>query len=502
MAALIVIDPYSALTIHQKIALDRDKECLADGFSWTDIVIFRNYARGNHKTVLTDKQKEILRNLISNKFCDNVCHDIISQTIGRINFVKYECKDEAISEWISNFYTLSKILDRQSDIHYRTIRDGNHAVLVRWSNKKKRVEIVKQDWWNGTSGTFIHYSDVDEVKYAVKEWQEKDGKGNVVYRRLVWYEDKLERYMSNSSGEEDWVLINLSSDKTDDEEDDTGVSKSLNWLDKDGEPLGVPYIHFKNSNKTTGNYGHSELDGGVIGFQDQINDIHFGLSMTGRLTSGQMYYATGVKLKKKDGTQEYISPKTEPGAWHTSENEKSTFGVLQAGDPDKVIKILDTKLKRVASMTQTPMHFITGGDWPAAEALLRAEQPALNKARRQINSFRSAWVEMVVMAIKIHNVFSDKPIEFDISKGIIDAVFDDPENRDIVSRSIVVHNAGPALSERESLRILDYPEEKVQQIYEEKLEEQRDAADMVAQAVSRGNPPTQRKNAVGDTTPK
>jgi hypothetical protein len=58
-----------------------------------EIPKYRAYANGKHSVTLTHKQKDILRNLLGNKFCDNVCHQIISEAGNRITFIRWECSD-------------------------------------------------------------------------------------------------------------------------------------------------------------------------------------------------------------------------------------------------------------------------------------------------------------------------------------------------------------------------------------------------------------------------
>ena len=321
------------------------------------------------------------------------------------------------------------------------------------------------------------------MEYAVKEWSYKNTQQVTISRRLIWFPDRLEKYESQSPGSYmSWQPSYLEDDYVD------GVApESLEWLDENGEPLGVPYIHFKNAYRTYGNYGVSELDGGIIGWQDQLNDAIINMTLTARMTGGQQYYGTGIKLRKKDGTSEPIPIKVDAGTFHTSENADSRFGVLPAGNMDQQIAGYNLKLKRVAQITATPLHSITGGDWPSGDALLRSELPSVNKATDQIESFKASWCAVGQMALKIWNAFSpEKAIPYDPMKGIIEADFKDPEECDIISRSIVVHNSVGFISQKEGLRILGYTDEQADTIYDESTAEKADEADAMAKAVIGG----------------
>ena len=485
-------------TIHDRIKEDRDSHIIQSGFSWSDIRLFRNYANGKQKVVLTEKQKDLLKNLDVGRFCDNVCGQILLESTGRVQFLGWECKNKVVKDWLDDLYKIAKIEGRQGDFHHRTFRDGNFALSVVWDNAKERIRVLREDWWDGLNGVYLHYGEDGEIEYAVKEWRVKNYlQGNQIFeqiRRTVYFEDRIERYInpSGAQGADQWIEFALPEDE--------GVWP-MPWLNNNGEPMGIPFVHYPNVAKTYGEYGVSELDGGVIGFQDQLNDAQLSIAITVRLTGGQQYYATGVRPKKKDGSDEYVPIKVEPGAMHTTPNENAKFGVLPAGDIDKQISGYSLKLKRVSQMSATPLHVISGGDWPSGEALLRAEMPAVNKAWKQIFRLSTSYIELAVMAAKIYNRFkstSMAEINTAIEDGIIESKFADPERRDAISRSIIVHNLAGNISKREAMRVMNYSEEKTQEVYDEILEEGNDSAEAMLRATLRGNTPGEKESRGGN----
>ena len=484
--------------IHAIIKEDRDTTSIQSGFSWSDLITFRNYKYGKQKLELTDKIKDKLKGIGVDTFADNICNQIVSESNGRITFTGWTCKNEAVKNWLDEFFKLAKLDRRQSDFHNETLTDGNFAVAVRYDEDLERVKLYKEKWWDGESGIYLHYGDDAELEYAVKEWSETElvtGEGNVksevrIKRRLVWFADSVYRWKSLSTESTKWVPAPLDSDE----------SWPLPWLDKDGDPLGIPYVHFPNVYKTYGDYGVSELDGGVLGFQDMINDAQLSISLSVRYTGAQIYWGTGVNLdgKKDNNSSDTKTLEIMPGSFIHSPNPEAQFGVLPAGDIDKQIAGYHLKLKRVSQMTATPLHTITGGDWPSGEALLRAEMPAVNKAWTQIFQFATSWIEVATKALKMYNRFSGKSeIDYDITKGIIEAQFIDPERRDAISRSIMVHNLAANISKKEALRIMGYSEEKAQDIYDEILEEGQDASEAIIAQMRAANPTGSTKESQG-----
>ena len=125
-------------------------------------------------------------------------------------------------------------------------------------------------------------------------------------------------------------------------------------------------------------------------------------------------------------------------------------------------------------MTRTPLHSITGGDWPSGEALLRSELPAINKARAQIKKLGSAWVEVAHRATEIANVFANTGMDED---AVISAVFAKPDQSSQLSMAAVVQTIAPYISADARLRLLDFSPAEIITI---RAEMKQDIADGLA----------------------
>lgn len=463
--------------IHEEIEQDR-KDALIGMDDWKDVDTFRRYMRGEQAVTLSDKAKELIREVLGNKFCDNVTKQIVAEARDRLIFRGWTCKVKKNQQFLESFYKKSKIKYRQSSIFWDTLGDGNHAVAVNWDKEKKDVRIYRENWWNGRDGVFIGYDDTDEPKYAVKEWvEDKDS-----IRRNIWFEDRLERWVGNTGGTQ-WNPIRLQGDK----------SWPLPWTKtrtKGGPPLHIPYIHFANTGQGYENYGRSELAGGVIGFQDMLNDLQYAMTTAGRLTGYQMLWVSGLVLVKNPETGEVYVPEVGPGNVFMSASNETRFGTFPAGELSQLIDLHSHKLQRVCQMTQTPYHRISGGDWPSGEALLRAEQPAVAKAENQIRRLEVCMTQIAHKAIEIFNVYgTDTKMDESADKAPIEADFMAPERRDPLSKSVIVRNLGDIISNKESLRIMEYSEDEAVQIMEEKQEEARVSLQNMNIAFDRGQGP-------------
>lgn len=478
----------AAEDIHEEIEYDRRNACCETtgygsgygehyasgntlGLSYGEYAVcaYRRYASGCQPCSLTLKQQKLLQGVLTHQFSDNVCHQIIAEAVARVSFLRWQCPDALVEDFLRSFYITAKIADRQGEVHYGALRDGNFVVAVNWDNVAQQVRIYREPWWDGHCGTFIGYDDQDNPKYGVKEWTEKVSK---IKRRIIWFPERLERWQSEDFGTS-WVKTTIAQDYE---------RWPRVWTQKDGTPLGIPYIHFPNAARGEINYGTSELSGGVLGFQDQLNDLQMAMSIAARLTAFQVYTIAGIELEddpQKPGHKKDVD--IGPAQVLTSTNPDTKFGTLGPGDLSQLLALYNKKLARVSQITRTPLHLITGGDWPSGEAILHAELPAVGKAALQINKFAVCWSTLAWMAVRLRNRFGVGPaLVEDAVKAPITASFDPPERRDPVSRSLVVRNLDGYISREEGLVLFGYPEAKAKRVAEQKMEEDKIAATLKA----------------------
>ena len=462
--ALVYTTDNAALNINLRIRTDRD---LIDG-RMTPIRVFRDYVKGFHVVVLSRRQQTILRNLLQNRFSDNVCHQIVSDSADRLNFERYESKDTSIKKFADDFYITNDILGRQNEIYYEMIVDGNTTLGLSWNEDTKEVELFREPWWDGREGMFVAYDGKDKPVYAVKEWFET----TTLKYRTVYFPDRIERYSSDIGGgtPESWLPYPLL--------EDTGYP--IPWVDKNGKPLGIPVIHFPNAGRGNGNHGWSDLQG-VPAYQDQLNDLQFAMSSAGRQTAYQMYAVSGYRRRNQNANAAQTSQRKQdesqdgsleaaPGQVWTSTSPDTKWQVLPAGNASSLIELYDKKVERVAEMTLTPHHVITG-EWPSGDAIVAAQQPAVGKASKKVRKLQFCWREVVYMAMKLSNLYGSTSFP---ENGQVDVQFAPVEATDPLSRASFVNKVAPQISIRESLKLLGYSETRSEEIYQEILEEAKD----------------------------
>lgn len=441
-------------TIHTEIELERK----ASQPEARMLKTYREYTLGKQRGTLTRGQERILRGLLGNRFCDNVCKMVLTQISNRLTLTRFEVggsEDQSaaslqVENYLRSLWVLNHMSMLSSSVHFAALRDGDHAVALSWAGD--RVALSRERWWNGQTGVFVSYND-QGPRWAVKDWYSLDG-----YRRTIWYPDRIERYLAQEAG---WKPFKLPG------EDNWPVP----WVDQSGDPLGIPIVHFADmaipndgdsKQDSAPEYGQSELAGGLLGLQDEVNDVQRDISASARFSGYQMIYGTGVTPKQDDNGRE-IPLVVEPGAFFQEENPEANFGVLSAGSLAELERTLNIKLGAVSRMSSVPMHLIAG-DWPSGEAIIRAERPLTDRAEGLAKIFGPAWSSVAHKATVLANNFSAANLDISL---LISAVFAPAERRDPLTRAQIATAESPMVSRRQSLRTLGYPPDEQDRILSE-----------------------------------
>lgn len=443
---------------------------------------FRQYARGVQRSTLGAGQEMILRGILGNLFCDNICKRIIVEVRNRLELIRYEVPNEAVSTELRNQWVLNRMAALQASTHFAMLRDGNAAVSMSWAGD--RVALHRELWWNGTSGIFVAYDEDDKAKYAIKDWYVYI-RGERKKRRVIWFPGEIQRYIMQGNGWEPYRL-----------ETDPPGTDPIGWKHADGSDLGIPVVHFANiqiPNDGTGDrdeivtresdpdqhYGMSELDGGVLGLQDELNDIQRDVTAAARYAGYQMISATGTTPRIDPETLEEIPIIVEPGAVFQDRNPDARFGTLTPGSLQELERAIKIKLDAASRQTSLPLPVITG-NWPSGDALLQFELPLTDKARTIGSSAGPSWSSIAHKMVRMINTFRRAALD---EAALITAIFASPERRDVMTRSEIAVKVSPMVSEKERLIILGYTPERADEIIKERTED----AERAAQNAKRAN---------------
>lgn len=448
---------------------------------------YRDYLRGIQLDPRTQAQRAMFPELEKHAFCDNVCRRVIVTPANRLTIARFDvdgagAATDRIKEYLAKTAMLNRLSAFVTSVNVATVRDGDHAVALRWRDGATRY--IREKWWNGEEGIFVAYDDDGMPLYAVKEWTETQD-ARQVRRRVVWYPERIERYASEDG--QAWQMFNLPSDPYQ-------GGQPVPWVTPDGEPIGIMLVHFANQivpNDGAGGtggvradsrYGMSLLAGGVLGIQDRINLIHFDIVSTSSFTGTQMLWATGVTLPIDPVTKLPTPYRVVPGSVVTSGEKDSHFGSFPAGNVDAHEKALGIQKQAVAEATGLPYVALTG-QTPSGEALMHMEADLAEVVDKIGEVMGPGYASLMHKDTRLANIFGKADLDETLR---IETVFT-PSQR---SNPLAVANQLVQLMQvegrRETLKDIGKQPDDIERIVKEVEGEQRQATENTARAFNAG----------------
>lgn len=376
--------------------------------------MYRKYAEGDQDHLLSSEQMEIMGQMQSKPMADNVLSMIINTAASRLEFEGWKCDAQEVEDYLDRLWFMNQMEDLQYQNTRATLRDGNRVVSLRWKPSTDpeggRVTLHQERWWDGKEGIFVGYIG-DQKAWAVKEWEPVKDK----VRRTVYYPDRIERFIRDGNG---WSHVRLASDPP------GGQDGIIQWTRK-GEgniPLGLPLVHFRNGKIHDTPYGVSDI-AGLLALQDDLNMLQRDMAVAAAYAGFQLYALIGGKMA--------TGFKPSPGSVVEVSNAAGDFKAVSAGSMRELRETHAYKRQTIGVDSSTPIHLITGADWPSGNALLRAETPLVDKVKMLARVFGPAYVEVAHRATEIVNTFGKGALD---EAAKITAIFAPPERLDEQAR--------------------------------------------------------------------
>ena len=373
---------------------------------------YREYYDGEHDTQLSDRQRKYLSIKAGEEFRSNYCPIVVDALCERLKGTGFSAgeQDEVIWDW----WQRNRMDAVQGTVHLAAARDGDAYLMVEWDNELMLPRFTFEPALCDGEGVQVVYSDERNVPLlATKRWlMTTEGKVGKQRRRNIYYPDRIVRQISDSD-EFEGAWRPYASE---------GAPAEEPWTGRDGTPLGLPVIHFKN--KDCGyNYGASELRD-VVPLQNAINKTVIDLMAAADTTAFRIFWMLGddpSNLSVAPGTWVYSTrpPGGEQGA---------AMGYFPGEDLSNLIALLDALAIEIARVTRTPVsYFQVSGQRPAEGTLKQEESGLVGKVKDRQVAFGNAWEDAIGMARRLWNTFGGGP-ELDEAQ-IISTVWDDPETR-------------------------------------------------------------------------
>lgn len=369
-----------------------------------NVELYRRYYDGDHDTKLTPEMMRLLRLSLEkgDNFNFNYCQLVVDTPSDRTIVSDIESDNPAADEWASGVLERNRFDELQMGVHQHAFIDGDSYVMVSPDTEidpdtdapTGLAVITHELAYDGISGIVPIYksADLPELAAVLKFWHVIADNGVITdnVRLNIYYEDKIERYVSNSGAAFGPYTNN-----------ETGEGPVEDWTDLDGRPIGIPFVPFRNRKRK--NYGISELTN-AIGPQDALNREAVNIIMASDLSAFLIRFIIGAKL----GNQAIV-----PGAFleispgGVDKNDyMPTVGTLEAGDPEKFIKAANWIIANMSKVTNTPLPDFDGSDTASGEALKARESRFIGKVKRFTTGAGASWEKVLDLCHKIETVFA------------------------------------------------------------------------------------------------
>jgi len=356
------------------------------------------YYDGDQGVPLTDRQRTYLQtNAGDVPWCENFAETIVDVMAQRLKLEGFTVEGQEDFETdVKDWWADGQCDELQGVVHTEVSKLGDGFVFAEWDAELERPCF----YWNHPRLCKAFYDEDDNTKLAflVKRWNAKLN-GQAVRRMNLYWPERIEKWysLSNDEGTTEgslWVAWTFDTDPATGESDG-GI---IPWLRSDGEPRGIPAVHFRNKPKGS-TYGRSEIIS-TIPQQDGLNKLVLDEFETIDSQGGNKW-GTGI-----EGDVEF---KSSAGEVWIAPNPDAKFGQFDAADLTGVHAATDGQLGRIAARTQTPMHLMfAGGNLPSGETLKTSESGLTAKCDDRKITHGTSWAQLQSIGRVLANDFGGK----------------------------------------------------------------------------------------------
>lgn len=421
------------------------------------IVDARKYYGGKHTVKLTERQKKYLaqHSGADLTFTVNHCPTVVDAVIERMKVDGFQVSDAeraikgprplpepteddpnpgleltpeqklAAQLWL--WWTQNRMDAMQIETHRRMVRDGESFVLVDFDQDRSRPKYILHPRFVDESlggdgyGMWMDYPNddplLDPVR-AIKQWVIYREDGTKLYRRVVYWPERIERLQKNDKGE--WVPF------TDDE---NGKEAEEEWPAE----IGIPVAHFYNPARI------SELKD-IIPLQDALNKTWLDVLAAADTTAFRMLGflgwipTTDGKEPEDDGSNLL---EVLPGQNIATDRPKDEVD-LKIIEPADLTPLLDTEERlvfRMATISDTPAYrFQTSKQIAGSETQKQMDGPLIAKVEERQVIAGNGWENVMSLSLKVSQKFGpaeapEIPGNLDVEDLLISATWHPAEIR-------------------------------------------------------------------------
>lgn len=410
---------------------------------------YRRYYDGEHDAALTDTMRKMLRmSDEAQEFNNNYIPVVIDTMVNRLIITDVSTDSDKATAWVRELLDESSFDTLQRGLHLATALDGDSYVMVYHDGVQARLS--HQLAYDGESGIIPVYESEDSpvMLCVVKIWSEvfqadTDGKIQIANRIRVnvYYPDRIEKFQSPLATGGTSLQPYLDTAAGD-------VSHVHPWTKRDGSPLGIPILHFKNRPRK--NFGISEI-ANALPLQDALNRTLHSLVSASEKTGFQVRAAFGFD---PDPNEEGLAPGdfilAGPGGLDNTQQVR--LETLDAGSLAELLSTARHLRTEIGNVTSTPAPELFDSDNLSGEAFSARESTLVGKLRAAQSSLSATWEQVFDLAWEVEDAYSTtRPPLYTRAR----TRYADPASRSehkVIASAVAIANTG-RISTRAFLRL-------------------------------------------------
>lgn len=452
--------------------------------------IFAQYYIGNHRLAFASEKFRNAFGRLFALFADNVCPSIIDVVADRLNVTGFQCAedpdlldkgidkvDDELADWAwKNIWEYNRMTRKAGEVHQEALRAGDSYVLV-WPNEEGRPIIHPQQ--ANLCTLHVNQEDPTQKVWGAKGWVEAETQ---MGRINLYLPDRIEKYVTINK------VTSLTGGATLPVRDNAWKPfdvKGETWpLENQwGE---IPMFHFSN-NSMVGEMGKSELKD-IIPLQDALNKCILDMMVAMEFCALPQRWIAGMDIEV-DTTTGLPRLPFQPGVdriWTVNDTEVK-FGQFDQARLNEFLQVADHFRMEMARISGIPLHYFNmSGNPPSGEALRALEARLIKKAKDRQQSFGDTWEDVINFCLKIMN-----------KTGNIVLTWEDPAPvSELDHTQALLNKKLIGISEKQALIELNYSEQQIEQMQEDRLKEQQNLGGALLQHFDRGDQ-TANANAPG-----
>lgn len=375
------------------------------------IAAYRDFYDGEQGVELSDRQKEYLTgrgDSLDTESFGNICKRVVNVPNDRLmlqanGIAPADPDADVYSATVTDWWNALQLESRQKDVYEASLRDGNVAVIVGWDGEKPTF--TPNLVYDGTTGLVrFHYDNDGNLLYASKRWKLWDPKALGVtgkVRLTLYLNDRIERFEYDNRQASGWRPL----DAAEVAEESRGqiTQNPQPWLDRQGDPLGIPVIPFENP-------GGSEL-ADVVVLQKLLNHSLSSFDEAVDQHAWPILWASGIDLPRDSDGDAYV-PGYGPGQMFTLSDE-GRMGRIDPADLEKLFRAgVLSWLHVLAVIKGWPLFVLDRSSQPPSGVALRIMEGGLvAQVRAKQADFGGAWLTCFALGRKLHRFYKGQELE-------------------------------------------------------------------------------------------